>query len=319
MKEKGPAAVNSERFSDAELSRKLGQYQKQARIWQIVGLLGIAGGLISAIAVQDAAIKTLFVAVMFGGGLCCVLFLSGDAQKKMKILMREQLGGLFQSELEKSFGPDLHTPEMRIDQAFIKTLHLLDGQWEECTVENFYEGNHGGIHFSAANVRLDHVHKRGNVRDGLGTWRDMIFKGVVLRCETQLPASSMVRANIRTADSPHGIVTDNETFDRRFCVTAETKQDAFHLLTPQFMELIAASQQRLEGQILCFCWEGNVFSLAIETDYGFASIASNVDMSDLNAVFHSCRNSLKEMETLLDLLRENTILFGDEIEKEERI
>lgn len=307
------------KLSDTELSQKLGQYQKQARIWLIVGLLGIAGGLISAVAVQDAALKTILIAALFGGGLCCVLFLSSGAQKKLKALMREQLGGLFRAELEKSFGPALHTPEMRIDQALMKTLHLLEGQWEECAVENYYEGNYSNIHFSAANVRLDHVYERGNIRDGLGTWQDMVFKGVVLRCRTHIPAPSMIRANVRTEDSPRGIVTDNETFDRCFCITAETEQDAFHLLTPQFMELIVTFKQKFEGQILCFCWEGNVFSLAIETDYGFASIASNVDMSDLDAMRHSYRNSLREMETLLDLLMKNTVLLGDEIEKEERI
>lgn len=307
------------KMSKVELSEKLGRYQKQARIWLIVGLLGIAGGLISAIAVQDAALKTILVGALFGGGLCCVLFLSSGAQKKLKALMQEQLGGFFRAELEKSFGPDLHTPGMCIDQSFMKTLHLLDGKWEACAVANFYEGNHSDIHFSAANVRLNHVYERGNVRDGLGTWQDMVFKGVVLRCRTHIPASSMVRANVRTEASPRGIMTGNEMFDRRFCVTAETEQSAFHLLTPQFMELIAAFQQRLEGQILCFCWEGNVFSLVIETDYGFASIASHVDMSDLDAVRHSYRNSLMEMEILLDLLMKNTVLFGDELEKEERI
>lgn len=298
------------KMSEVELSEKLGRYQKQARIWLIVGLLGIAGGLISAIAVQDAALKTILVGALFGGGLCCVLFLSSGAQKKLKALTQEQLGGLFQAELKRSFGPDLHTPEMRIDQAFLKTLHLLDGQWEACAVENFYEGNHSGIHFSTANVRLDHVYKRGNIRDGLGTWQDMVFKGIVLRCRTHVPASSMVRANVRTENSLRGIMTGNETFDHRFCVTAKTEQDAFRLLTPQFMELIGILEQGLEGQILCVCWEGNVFSLAIATDYGFASIASNVDMSDLDAVRHSYRNSLKEMETLLDLLLKNIALLG---------
>lgn len=83
----------------------------------------------------------------------------------------------FQAELEKAFGPDLHTPEMHIDQPLMKELCLLDGQWEECEIENLHEGCHRGIYFSAANVRLNHVYERGNVRDGLGTWRDMVFKG----------------------------------------------------------------------------------------------------------------------------------------------
>ena len=72
--------------------------------------------------------------------------------------MHEQMGDFFRSEWEKTFGPDIHTPEMRIDEPFMKALHLLDGEWETCSVENFHEGEYGGVHFSAANVRLDHVY-----------------------------------------------------------------------------------------------------------------------------------------------------------------
>ena len=36
-----------EKMSEAELSKKLGQYQKQARIWTIIGLVGVLGGVIS--------------------------------------------------------------------------------------------------------------------------------------------------------------------------------------------------------------------------------------------------------------------------------
>ena len=34
------------KMSEAELSKKLGQYQKQARIWTIIGLIGVLGGVI---------------------------------------------------------------------------------------------------------------------------------------------------------------------------------------------------------------------------------------------------------------------------------
>lgn len=51
--------------------------------------------------------------------------------------MQEQFGDFFRTEWEKAFGPDMHTPEMCVDEPFLRTFHLLDGQWEECTVENF--------------------------------------------------------------------------------------------------------------------------------------------------------------------------------------
>lgn len=271
--------INTETLSDAELSRQLGRYQKQARVWLRVGLLGIAGGLLSFFTVHHTALKAILVTVLFFGGICCVLFLKVGAEKKIKKLMQEQMGMFFQAKLEKEFGPDLHTPEMHIDQPLMKELCLLEGQWEECEIENLHEGCHHGIHFSAANVRLNHVYERGNVRDGLGVWRDMVFKGLVLRCRTS-----------NTAPSP---------------ICADTRMEN----NPQFMEMINAFEQSVKGRILNFHWKGNIFSLVIETDYGFAAVASYVDLSDLDAVRRSYIASLQEMGRMLDFLLKNTPLF----------
>lgn len=283
--------VSAEKPGDAELSRQLGRYQKQARTWLRVGLIGIAGGVISFFAVHDAALKALFVTVLFFGGICCVLFLSSGAQKKIKSLMQEQMGMFFKAELEKAFGPDLHTPEMQIDQPLMKKLCLLEGQWEECEIENFHEGDYRGIHFSAANVRLNHVYERGNVRDGLGTWRDMVFKGLILRSRTSNTAPSPISVNMRTENNPHGVVMGNEALDQ------------------SFWDMINAFEQSVEGRILGFRWEDSIFTLALETDYGFASVASDVDLRDLDAVRGSYIASLQEMGRTLDLLLKNTALF----------
>lgn len=140
--------------------------------------------------------------------------------------MQEQMGDFFRQEWEKAFGPDIHTPEMRIDEPFMRAHHLLDGKWKECTVENFHEGDHGGIHFSAANVQLDHVYQRECPQNGYETCREMVFKGIVLRCRTWVPVPSPVLVNVRTEDSPCDVLTGNNIFDRSFCVAANSKQDA---------------------------------------------------------------------------------------------
>ena len=305
-------AAGAEKRSDAELSAQLGRYQRQARIWLRIGLLGIAGGLIAAVAMQNTALKALLVAVLFGGGLCCVLFLSSSAQKKLKALMHEQLGDFFRAELDKSFGPALHTPAMQIGRPLLETLCPSDGQWEECETESFREGSYHGLHFAAANVRLYHVYEQGHGQGSLGTSRDLVFKGLVLRCETRASAPSAICAHARTENSPCGAATGDETFDRRFCVTAEREQDARTLLTPQFTAWLSDFAQRVEGTLSGFCWEGGIFSLAIETDYGFAAVASDVDMRDLDAVRRSYRNSLRAMEETLDLLVRDSPLFAQQ-------
>ena len=285
MKKKEIKAAGMEGMSDANLSQRLGQYQRQARTWLRVGLLGMAGGLIAAVAVQNTVLKAVLVAVLFGGGLCCVLFLSSGAQKKLEVLMREQLGDFFRAELERSFGPALHTQKMQIDRPLLNKLCPPDGRWEACETEDFREGRYRGIHFAAANVRLYHVYEQGHGKGSLGTSRDMVFKGVVLRCETRIPAPSAI------------------------CVTAEREQDAHALLTPQFTAWLGDFEQHVKGQISGFSWEDKIFSLLLETDYSFAAVTSDVDMRDLDAVRRSYCNSLRAMEETLNLLLQYTSLL----------
>ena len=297
-------------MNDAALSKKLGHYQKMSRVWILVGLLGAVSGAVCFFAVQDTALKAVLTGALFFGGVCCALVFGGGAQKKLKALMQEQFGDFFRAEWEKAFGPDIHSPEMRIDEPFMKALHLLDGEWEECTVENFHEGDHGGVHFSAANVRLDHVYQKGCSHEGHETCRSMVFKGIVLRCWACAPVPSPILANARTEDSPCGALTGSEVFDRSFCVTADSEQDAARLLTPQFIDFLAELDRDVEGRILSFRWEGNVFSLAVETDFGIAAAASSVDLRDLDALRRSYIRSLEELGSVLDRLIAGLALTG---------
>lgn len=62
--------------------------------------------------------------------------------------MQEQFGDFFRTEWEKAFGRICTHRKCAVDEPFLRTFHLLDGQWEECTVENFHEGDYRGVHFS---------------------------------------------------------------------------------------------------------------------------------------------------------------------------
>ena len=275
------AAPDAGRMTDAELSKRLGGLQRRSAVWLLVGLAGAVSGTVCFFAVQAALLRAILVTVLFFGGVCCAVVFGGGAQKKLKALMHEQLGDFFRSEWEKTFGPDIHTPEMRIDEPFMKALHLLDGEWETCSVENFHEGEYGGVRFSAANVRLDHVYQRGTPHEGFETCSSMVFRGLVLRCAARASAASPVLAAARTADSPRGILTGHAAFD---C--------------------------SVEGQLLSLCWWENTFSLALETDYAFAAVAGSVDLRDLDAVRRSYVRSLQEMCCVLDQLKASPALTG---------
>lgn len=174
-----------ERMPDAALSRKLGHYQKMAAVWRLVGLAGAVGGVIAFFAVQGTALRAVLTAALFFGGICCAVFLGGGAQKKCRALLREQLGDFFRAELEKAFGPDLRPPALGIDEPFLKTLSLAEGAWKESKVENLRGGVYRGVRFTAANVRLRHVYRRGAPHEGYETCSEEVFRGLILRCETR--------------------------------------------------------------------------------------------------------------------------------------
>ena len=122
MKKKNRASVSSKpiKMTDAELSKKLGHYQAMSVIWFWVGVVGAVSGAIFYFVLQNKALKSLLVAVLFFGGIFCASFFNGGAQKKLKVLMQEQMGDFFRAEWEKAFGPDIHTQEMRIDEPFMR-------------------------------------------------------------------------------------------------------------------------------------------------------------------------------------------------------
>ena len=278
-----PYGEETRKMTDAELSKRLGHYQKLSVIGIWVGLIGVIGGTISYFVVDDALTRAILMAVLFFGGVCCAIFVAGDAQKKIKSLMQSQLGDFFRAELEKAFGPELHTPGLSIDEPVIQTMHVLENEWEECQVEHFHQGKQRGVCFSAANVRLDHVYERTIPHEGLETCREMVFKGLVLRCETRISAPS------------------------------------FRTDMPQFNETLQELEQRMNGKVLGSCWEKNVFSLALETDYEFAAVGSNVDLRDLDAARNSYIESLRKMGEILNLLLKNEAFFAGAAEKEEEL
>ena len=117
-----------EKLIDTELAKRLSRYQELSSLCFITGISGIVGGIIAFFAVQNTLLKAILVAVLFFGGICCILFFDTGAQRKLKLLLEEQLGDYFNTELENAFGPELHSAELSIDPACVTAFHLSELQ-----------------------------------------------------------------------------------------------------------------------------------------------------------------------------------------------
>ena len=197
-------AVGFERMTDAELSKKLGSYQRTESISISLGVLLVIAGCISMFIQHDP----ILVCALAFPGVALFLLVAKPAQTKKKALMQQQLGSFFRTELTKAFGPEPEPATLPIDRAYLKAAKLSAVPFTECTLTDFHEGEHKGRRFSAANVELRRTveEKSGPDNDNWMTRTETLFRGIVIRCKdicdpaldiACLLYTSQVRARIR--------------------------------------------------------------------------------------------------------------------------
>ena len=299
-------AVGAEKLTDAELSQKLGSYQKKESIGILLGAALVIAGCISIFIVRNI----LLVSALVFGGVALLLLLAVPAQKKKKALLQQQLGGFFRTELTRIFGAEPETPTLPIDYAFLRDADLLAFRWTECSVEDFHEGVHNGLQFSAANVALRRTveEKSGPDNDNWMTRTETLFRGIVVRCKDICgPALDMVIRDMfreRKKDD----ITDPALFRKHFTACRADGQAADEQVTPQLRELV----QKLEafannGKVGCLSLRDGDLTLALNTRYVFAGVPEELDLRDIRKWFTA---SLTGMGRLLDLLAESDALHG---------
>ena len=138
----------TEKLTDAQLSKKLGSCQKAESIGMLLGILCVVSGCILMFVKRDIILICVLVFV----GVALFLLVAKPAQTKKKALLQQQLGGYFRAELTRMFGVEPAAPALPIDRAYLESAKLTAVPWTECSIYAFHEGECAGLRFSAANV-----------------------------------------------------------------------------------------------------------------------------------------------------------------------
>ena len=296
-------------MTDEQLSRQLGRYQATESIGILLGVLLVVAGCVTMFIRRD---PLLICAIVFPG-VALFLLVAKPAQKKKKALLREQLGGYFRTELTRAFGPEPEVPELPIDWDFLASADLLAVPWTECSLEDFHEGVHNGLRFSAANVELRRTveEKSGPDNDNWMTRTETLFRGIVVRCKDICdPALDMVVREMfqeRKKDD----ISDPALFRKHFTARTADGQAADEQVTPQLRELV----QKLEAssrsaKLGCLILRDGGLVLALNTRYVFAGVPEELDLRDVDGIRKWFTASLTGMGRLLDLLVESDALHG---------
>ena len=305
-KEKEPAA-GMERMTDAELSKKLGSYQRTESIGILLGVILVIAGCITMFIRRDL----LLICALVFPGVALFLLVAKPAQKRKKALMQQQLGGFFRTELTKAFGPEPEPATLPIDWAYMAAAKLSNVPFTECSVTDFHEGEHKGLRFSAANVELRRTveEKSGPGNENWMTRTETLFRGIVVRCKDICDPALDITLNDMFQERKKDDITDPAAFRKHFAAHTADGREADDQVTPQLRELVkkletTSSTAKLCGLILR---DGDL-ALALNTRYVFAGVPEELDLRDIDGIRKWFTASLSGMGNLLELLMESPVL-----------
>ena len=302
-------APGTQRMTDAELSKKLGSYQKAESIGILLGVILVIAGCISMFIQRDP----LLVCALAFPGVALFLLVAKPAQNKKKALMQQQLGGFFRAELTKAFGPEPEPATLPIDWAYMKAAKLSSVDFTECTITDFHEGEHKGLRFSAANVELRRTveEKSGPNNDNWMTRTETLFRGIVVRCKGICDPALDIALNDRFQERKKDDITTPAAFRKHFAAHTADGRKADDHITPQLRDLVqkleaSSTHARLCGLILR---DGDL-TLALNTRYVFAGVPEELDLRDIDGIRKWFTASLTGMGNFLDLITESPALTG---------
>lgn len=302
-------APGTQRMSDAELSQKLGSYQKAESIGILLGVLLVIAGCISMFIRRDP----FLVCALAFPGVALFLLVAKPAQNKKKALMQQQLGGFFRAELTKAFGPEPEPATLPIDWAYMKAAKLSSVDFTECTITDFHEGAHKGLRFSAANVELRRTveEKSGPNNDNWMTRTETLFRGIVVRCKGICDPALDIALSDRFQERKKDDITAPAAFRKHFAAHTADGREADDHITPQLRDLVqkleaSSTHARLCGLILR---DGDL-TLALNTRYVFAGVPEELDLRDIDGIRKWFTASLTGMGNFLDLITKSPALTG---------
>ena len=302
-------AVGFERMTDAELSKKLGSYQRTESISISLGVILVITACISMFIQHDP----ILVCALAFPGVALFLLVAKPAQTKKKALMQQQLGSFFHTELTKAFGPEPEPATLPIDWAYLKAAKLSAVDFTECTVTDFHEGEHKGLRFSAANVELRRTveEKSGPDNDNWMTRTETLFRGIVVRCKDICDPALDIALNDMFQERKKDDITAPAAFRKHFAAHTADGREVDDQVTPQLRDLVQKLEASSRSAKLCglILRDGDL-ALALNTRYVFAGVPEELDLRDIDGIRKWFTASLTGMGNLLDLITESPALTG---------
>ena len=292
------------------------------KLWLKLIVFGAVGMVAAGIANSSFYFEgTPFIAALI---LCAAAFLTGFVLRSVLISKKKKLKALISENvtrniLETVFEVSEYSAKDNIKASVIRSANLIIDDWHRCTGNDFVRGCYKGHKIQFSDVMLEEEvqeETRETDDDGATSTRyhttyEKRFKGqwIIIEMSKEFSAWLRLREKGKREFLKSNIETENVAFNKQFQIETSDPHTAFLILTPHFMEVITAADQKAHGKTFMF-FSGREIHIAIDNNRDlFDSESKNKKTEDISELRESHRNDIKYLTDIMDLLMKNEKLF----------
>ena len=296
------------RLSEAELAARL----RSARRAVVLARVFIPVSIIAAFIAFVLQLWAVAVLCLLAAAFCAVLNFSYGSRIKHLVavnVVRDALGEVFDVEI--------YNPNRHISSSAVSGADLVR-DWNESGGSDFVRGKYKGVGFEFSDIRLVDVQEITDSEGNTTTSRTTRFKGQWIVLETKKAFGHAVRLRERSQRKLSGsykktrsdVETENQAFNAKFEILTRDPHTAFYILTPHFMEAIAAADERAQARTY-LCFREDQVHVAVDTGRDSFEVKRGADIRDIPALRARIQGEIRYIMEIVDELLQNKYLFGE--------
>ena len=222
--------------------------------------------------------------------------------------------------LQSVFTDLVYKPDSGFDESIIRNTEMMD-MGDRYESNDYFSGKYKNINVEQADVEIEEERERKGSDGKTETYYVTLFRGKWMMFDFNKP----FRANMQVKDKSFSnskisnwgkevkfkkVKLEDEDFNKRFKVYAQDEEEAFYILTPQFMDKIKKLSANVLGDLL-FCFIDNKLHIGLNNnnDSFEPKLFSNPSEEEIK---NSILSDINEITNFVDQLNLDNDLFKRE-------
>lgn len=295
-------------MTNAQLAGELSGHRASATLFKVLTyVFGLGTILLFGTALIPVAVVTLVLTFVFGYQM------NKHTEALKKSLSDNVVNGVLTQVFENvEYKPFGHLPSKQIEEAGM----VFPFEHSVVRGSDYIKGTYKGLNVELSDVELYSV--SSHYDEETQQWKDdetKVFMGQWLVCDFGKELSGQVHlsANTKALRKQHkndSVEMENQTFNDRFLVTAESAQEAYYVLTPHMMDYILSAAGRSGGEVYMAFLRGGRLHVAVKTGRDFFELGKS--RADIDALRQKFLGELHWFTGIIDELRVEESLYRKE-------